>query len=169
VVPGVFKQLVYVLTKVVRLGSVEASEEQGRGGRSLLSLASEVAAAYVSNNSARSEDIPDLIAQIYRTLSCLSEGRSVGGGLGTALRPAVPIERSVTQDYIICLEDGKKLKMLKRHLRATYNLTPELYRERWRLPADYPMVAPSYARKRSHLAKANGLGQNGVSRYSRAI
>jgi predicted transcriptional regulator len=160
--------LVFALTKVLRLGSVEAEKEQGRGGRSLLSLASEVAAAYVSNNSARSEDIPDLIAQIYRTLSCLSEGRTVGG-LGTALRPAVPIERSVTQDYIVCLEDGKKLKMLKRHLRATYNLTPELYRERWRLPADYPMVAPSYARKRSHLAKANGLGQSSVSRFSRAV
>lgn len=122
----------------------------------LIGLASEVTAAYVSNNTARSDEVSHLLSQVYRTLLGLERE---GGTQNSDLKPAVPIADSVKPDYVICLEDGKKLKMLKRHLRTVYNLTPEGYREKWRLPADYPMVAPSYARKRSDLAKVYGLGQ----------
>jgi len=120
----------------------------------LLSLTAEIVAAHVSNNSVSASDIPALIQDVYRTLS------RVGSQATEPERPqpAVPIKRSVTPDYIICLEDGKKLKMLKRHLKTAYNMTPEQYRERWGLPPDYPMVAPNYARHRSSLAKKIGLG-----------
>jgi predicted transcriptional regulator len=101
------------------------------------------------------EDLPNLIRQVHATLTTLDQGAT-----DTALRPqpAVPVKKSVTPDYIICLEDGRKLKMLKRHLKTAYNMTPEDYRTRWGLPADYPMVAPNYARQRSTLAKKIGLG-----------
>ena len=118
----------------------------------------EVVSAYVSNNSVSSEDLPQLIKQIYAALA----------GLGIAElakpetpKPVVPINKSVTPDYIICLEDGKRLKMLKRHLKTAYNMTPEEYRERWGLPGTYPMVAPNYAKQRSKLAKQIGLGNSG--------
>ena len=128
-------------------------------GSSVLRLVSEVVSAYVSNNSVNSAEVPDLIRRVYLALECLAQG---GGGMSMGLDPAVPVAESVTDDYIICLEDGKPLKMLKRHLRAVYNLTPEQYRARWGLPEDYPMVAPNYAKKRSSLAKMNGLGQSPV-------
>ena len=121
----------------------------------LLELTTEIVAAHVSNNTVAMADIPDLIQQVFRSLS------SVGGnGVAPAERPqpAVPIRKSVTPDYIICLEDGKKLKMLKRHLKTAYNMSPEEYRDRWGLAADYPMVAPNYAVQRSNLAKKIGLG-----------
>jgi len=120
----------------------------------LLSLTAEIVSAHVSNNTVAASDIPALIQDVYRTLS------RVGTVPAEAERPqpAVPIKRSVTPDYIICLEDGKKLKMLKRHLKTAYNMTPEAYRERWGLPPDYPMVAPNYAKHRSSLAKKIGLG-----------
>jgi predicted transcriptional regulator len=117
-------------------------------------MTTEIVAAHVGNNAVPLADLPQLIHDVYRTLS----------GIGTAPeaperpRPAVPIKKSVTPDYIICLEDGKQLKMLKRHLTTAYNMTPEEYRERWGLPSDYPMVAPNYARHRSNLAKQIGLG-----------
>ena len=133
------------------------NREEEKQSFSLLSLASEVVAAYVSNNTARSEEVAELILKVHGTLVGLA-GRGESAYSQMAVRPAVPIEHSVTQDYIVCLEDGRKMKMLKRHLRKGYNLTPEQYRERWNLPPDYPMVAPSYARKRSALAKMNGLG-----------
>ncbi len=124
----------------------------------VLHLVSDVVSAYVSNNNIESAEIPSLIHQVYSTLSTL--GRHNNHSQARPLEPAVPIKKSITDDYVICLEDGKKLKMLKRHLRAVYKMTPEQYRERWGLPLDYPMVAPNYAKKRSSLAKANGLGRS---------
>lgn len=121
----------------------------------LLSLTTEIVSSYVSNNTVDAGDLPAVIDQVYKSLSGVTNDGSI-----TADRPqpAVPIKRSITPDHLICLEDGKKLKMLKRHLKTAYNMTPEQYRERWGLPADYPMVAPSYAEKRSKLAKDIGLG-----------
>ncbi len=129
--------------------------EQARDSRELLELTTEIVAAHVSNNTVPVTDLPDLIQQIYRSLSNVG---SNGAAAPERPQPAVPIRKSVTPEYIICLEDGKKLKMLKRHLKTAYNMTPEEYRERWGLPADYPMVAPDYAAQRSSLAKKIGLG-----------
>jgi predicted transcriptional regulator len=125
----------------------------------VLNLVSEVVAAYVSNNALSSAEVPDLIHQVYTTLLKLKQ-MSPGTSFLRNMEPVVPIEDSIKEDYIVCLEDGKKLKMLKRHLRAVYNMSPEQYRERWGLPVTYPMVAPNYAKKRSHLAKINGLGHS---------
>lgn len=121
----------------------------------LLSLTTEIVAAHVSNNSVALNDLPTLIEQVYRSLATIGVEPAA---IEERPQPAVPIKKSVTPDYIICLEDGKKLKMLKRHLKTAYNMSPEEYRERWSLPADYPMVAPNYARQRSSLAKQIGLG-----------
>lgn len=120
----------------------------------LLELTTEIVSAHVSNNTLPVHELPQLIQDVYRTLS------SVGGAAVSSERPqpAVPVKKSVTADYIICLEDGKKLKMLKRHLKTAYDMTPDEYRERWGLPRDYPMVAPNYAEHRSSLAKKIGLG-----------
>lgn len=120
----------------------------------LLELTTEIVSAHVSNNSLAVTDLPQLIQDVYRTLS------AVGGGSMPSERPqpAVAVKKSVMPDYIICLEDGKKLKMLKRHLKTAYDMTPDEYRERWGLPRDYPMVAPNYAKHRSSLAKKIGLG-----------
>ncbi|MDH3593471.1 MAG: MucR family transcriptional regulator [Rhodospirillales bacterium] len=121
----------------------------------ILSLTTSIVAAHVSNHSVPVTDLPQLIRDVYQTLSTVE-----GGGDLEAERPtpAVPVKKSVTPDHIVCLEDGKKLKMLKRHLKTAYNMTPEEYRERWGLAADYPMVAPNYAKQRSKLAKQIGLG-----------
>jgi predicted transcriptional regulator len=121
----------------------------------LLELTTEIVSSHVANNSVAVQDLPDLIRQVYGTLSTIEQ---TPAAQPDRPQPAVPIKRSVTPDYIICLEDGRKLKMLKRHLKTAYNMTPEEYRERWGLPADYPMVAPNYARQRSNLAKKIGLG-----------
>ncbi len=125
----------------------------------LLALTTEIVSSHVSNNTVSQSEIGGLIEQVFRTLSGLGHG----GASVSADRPlpAVPIKKSVTPEYIICLEDGKKLKMLKRHLKTAYDMTPEEYRERWGLPADYPMVAPLYAKQRSRLAKDIGLGTKG--------
>lgn len=124
---------------------------------SYIELAAEIVSAYVSNNSVPSSDLPALIADIHGALKRLN---------GTVLeepnepqKPAVSVKKSIAPDFIICLEDGKKFKSLKRHLRTQYNMSPEQYREKWGLPADYPMVAPNYAAARSRLAKEMGLGQ----------
>ena len=129
----------------------------------LLSLSTNIVAAHVSNNSVAVSDLPQLIRDVYETLSVVQ-----GGGEREAERPtpAVSIKRSITPDHIVCLEDGKKLKMLKRHLKTAYNMTPEEYRERWGLASDYPMVAPNYAKQRSKLAKQIGLGTRGRRRRS---
>ncbi len=121
----------------------------------LLELTSDIVASYVSNNTVALEEISPLINQVFKSLSNAGvEGLSIED----RPQPAVPIKRSITPDFLICLEDGKQLKMLKRHLKTAYNMTPDQYRERWGLPADYPMVAPNYAQKRSKLAKDIGLG-----------
>ena len=127
----------------------------GSPSNELLSLTTEIVAAHVSNNTVAVTDLPQLIEQVYRTLA------NVGVEPAPTVerpQPAVPIKKSVTPDYIICLEDGKKLKMLKRHLMTHYNMTPDEYRQKWGLNADYPMVAPNYAEQRRTLAKKIGLG-----------
>ncbi len=121
----------------------------------LLTLTTNVVAAHVSNNSVAVADLPRLIREVHDTLASVS---GAGGREPERPTPAVAIKKSVTPDFIVCLEDGKKLKMLKRHLKTAYNMTPEQYRERWGLSADYPMVAPNYAKQRSKLAKQIGLG-----------
>lgn len=124
---------------------------------SVLRMASDIISAYVSHNALPSDQIPVLIQTVYKSLSDM-EG-SQGQPPEEPPKPAVSIRKSITPDYIICLEDGKKLKMLKRHIRTTYSLTPDEYRARWGLPADYPMVAPNYAAQRSAFAKKIGLGR----------
>jgi predicted transcriptional regulator len=122
----------------------------------LITLTSDIVAAHVSNNDVAVEDVPSLITKVYSALASLGETPVV---VETRPEPAVSIRASVKPDYIVCLEDGKKLKMLKRYLRTNYNMTPEEYRARWGLPADYPMVAPNYAETRRDLAKKIGLGR----------
>lgn len=130
----------------------------------LITLTSDIVAAHVSNNSVTVEDLPTLISNVYGALAGL-------GGTAPVVEekpePAVSIRASIKPDYIVCLEDGKKLKMLKRHLMTHYNMTPEEYRARWNLPADYPMVAPNYAEKRRELAKKIGLGRKPNARRGR--
>ena len=123
----------------------------------LIELSTEIVSAYVSHNALSVTDLPKLIADVHSALRGLSGG-SVPEPVED-LKPAVPVRKSVAPDYIICLEDGKKFKSLKRHLRTHYDLSPEDYREKWALPADYPMVAPNYSATRSRLAKDNGLGR----------
>lgn len=122
----------------------------------LITLTSDIVAAHVSNNSVAVGDLPTLITNIYGALAGLGQSTPE---VETPPEPAVSIRASVKPDHIVCLEDGKKLKMLKRHLMTHYNMTPEQYRTRWNLPADYPMVAPDYAEKRRELAKKIGLGR----------
>jgi predicted transcriptional regulator len=142
----------------------------------LLPLVTEIVVAYLSHNTVAMNEIPRLIAETRAALA--HSGAAAGGGatvrpagghvVAPADRePAVPVKKSVTPDYLVCLEDGIKLKMLKRHLRTAYDMTPEQYRERWGLPADYPMVAPNYAKKRSSLAREFGLGRGGRKRPAR--
>jgi predicted transcriptional regulator len=135
----------------------------GKGAEDqLLRMTTEVVAAYVSNNTLPTGQLADVIASVYSSLRALDHGPMEGRG--DAIKPAVPVRKSITPDYLICLEDGKKLKMLKRHLRSTYGLTPDAYRAKWGLPADYPMVAPNYAEQRSTFAKQIGLGRSGSGR-----
>ena len=121
----------------------------------VLGLTAQIVAAHVSNNQVSVDELPVLINQVYRSLASMGTAPEP---VQEKPQPAVPVKKSVHPDYIVCLEDGKKLKMLKRHLKTAYNMTPEQYRERWSLPPDYPMVAPNYARHRSSLAKKIGLG-----------
>ena len=132
------------------------SEENQETGN-LLSLTAEIVASHVANNPVPLGELPTLMEQVFATLSGLSGSEKTDEA---PPEPAVAIRKSVTPDYIICLEDGKKLKMLKRHLKAAYDMTPDDYRARWGLPRDYPMVAPNYAQQRRDLAKRIGLGKN---------
>jgi predicted transcriptional regulator len=128
----------------------------------LIELTAEIVSAYVSNNSLASGDLSNLISNVHAALN-----RSAGSTFEAEQelqKPAVPIRKSITPDYIVCLEDGKRFKSLKRHLRTHYGLSPEEYREKWGLPSDYPMVAPNYAQARSTLAKQMGLGQKRAQR-----
>ena len=120
-------------------------------------LAAEIVSAYVSNNSVPSSELPGLLNEVHAAIVRVAGG--VQPVVTEAAKPAVPPKKSITAEYIVCLEDGRKFKSLKRHLRTQYNLSPEEYREKWGLPADYPMVAPAYAKARSALAKQMGLGQ----------
>lgn len=123
----------------------------------VLQLAAEIVSAYVSNNSISADQVPEVLNSIHASLNSLNSSETAAAE--EPLKPAVSIRRSVTPDYIVCLEDGKKLKMLKRHLRASYGMSPDEYRAKWGLPADYPMVAPNYAEQRSKFAKQIGLGR----------
>lgn len=120
----------------------------------LLELTTEIVSAHAGNNSVAPGDLPQLIQDVYKTLSTIG----ITSATPERPRPAVAAKKSISPDYIVCLEDGKKLKMLKRHLKTAYNMTPDEYRKRWGLPVDYPMVAPNYAKHRSNLAKKIGLG-----------
>ena len=131
----------------------------------LLEMTTEIVSAYVGNNTIAAGELNELIVSIHDSLHNLTTG-----GVEVEpepIKPAVPVRRSVTPDYLICLEDGKRLKMLKRHLRTTYGLSPDDYRAKWGLPADYPMVAPNYAQQRSEFAKKIGLGKVGQERRRR--
>ncbi len=124
----------------------------------LLVLTSDIVSAHLSNNQVSADELPSIIQKVYKTLANVNADTNP---LSERPQPAVPIKKSVMPDHIVCLEDGKKLKMLKRHLKTAYGMSPEDYRERWGLPADYPMVAPEYAKQRSQLAKEIGLGRTG--------
>jgi predicted transcriptional regulator len=131
----------------------DSQKEIGSKGE-ILKMTADVVSAYLGHNALPAADVSEVINTVYGSLRRLENGKHA-----EPPKPAVPVRKSVTRDHIICLEDGKKLKMLKRHLRSTYNLTPEEYRARWNLPPDYPMVAPSYAKERSEFAKKIGLGR----------
>jgi len=141
------------------------SDSHGGKADDLLKFASEIVAAYVSNNPIPVSEIPAVIKSVHATLGGLAGGMTTE--TPTALKPAVAVKKSVTPEYIVCLEDGKKLKMLKRYLRSRYDLTPEEYRAKWGLPADYPMVAPNYAAQRSEFAKKIGLGKSAPATKTR--
>jgi predicted transcriptional regulator len=140
--------------------SMEA-EPDGRSGEELMRLGADIVAAYVSRNSVSADAVPDIIRSVYGALEGLNRSSVVVPE--ERPKPAVPINRSIQHDFIVCLEDGKKLKMLKRYLRSRYDMSPDDYRRRWGLPPDYPMVAPAYAARRSAFAKEIGLGR-GVRR-----
>ncbi len=125
----------------------------------IMRMTSDIVASFVSNNPVPPDNLPEVIRSVHKTVSSLAE--SIENKPEDKPKPAVPISRSVTEDHIICLEDGKKLKMLKRYLRSRYDMSPDDYRRRWGLSADYPMVAPSYTAKRSEFAKEIGLGRGG--------
>ena len=142
-----------------------ASDSHASRSDDLIKHASDIVAAYVSNNSVPINEIPGMIKSIHATLGGLASGAAAE--ITTAQKPAVPIKKSVNAEYIVCLEDGKRLKMLKRYLRSRHGLTPEEYRTKWGLPADYPMVAPHYAAQRSEFAKKIGLGRGAPATKSR--
>jgi predicted transcriptional regulator len=147
--PAVFAKINQALGQFVMGDAIDNANYIG--------LTAEIVSAYVSNNTVASADIPALISQVHTALQRVSSGEAPVST--EPLKPAVAIKKSINPDFIICLEDGKKFKSLKRHLRTQYDMTPEQYREKWSLPADYPMVAPNYAAARSQLAKDMGLGQ----------
>ena len=128
-----------------------------KSSNNYIELTADIVSAYVSNNAVAAGDISSLISQVHSALLRVSNGQSEV--VSETLKPAIAVKKSITPDFLVCLEDGKKFKSLKRHLRTQYNMTPEHYREKWGLAADYPMVAPNYAEARSQLAKQMGLGQ----------
>ena len=137
---------------------IQKTESPAADSDELMRSACRIIAAYVSKNPISASEVPEMIKSIYGTLSGLS-GSGPGEAAPTNQKPAVPIKKSITPDFIICLEDGKKLKMLKRYLRTRYKMTPDEYRAKWNLPLDYPIVAPNYAARRSEFAKKIGLGR----------
>ena len=143
-----------------------ASNLNGRAADKLVELSASVVGAYVSHNALSAGDLPKLIAQVHQALIALGGAAPVEAA--PELKPAVPVKKSITPDYLICLEDGKKFKSLKRHLRTEYDMSPDEYRSRWGLPPDYPMVAPNYSEARSQLAKSIGLGRKPEAAPARA-
>ena len=125
----------------------------------IMRMTTDIVAAFAGKNEVSTSGLTKLIGQVFETLSTLAHNNHQNDNSPKSQKPAVPIRRSINPDYLVCLEDGRKLKMLKRHLRAAFNLSPEAYRARWGLPLDYPMVAPNYAKKRSDFAKKMGLGK----------
>src|ERR1700754_3789512 len=148
-----------------RVGDDQSSHKQIADGKPmeenspLLEMTADIVSAYVGNNTVQASEVPGLISSIHAALSQVSSGAVEPQP--EPREPAVPVRKSITPDYLICLEDGRKFKSLKRHLRTKYNMSPEEYRAKWNLPKDYPMVAPNYAKARSDLAKQMGLGQGG--------
>ena len=136
---------------------MDATSNEGSTAISYIEIVADLVSAYVSNNSIRAADLPEFIASVHASIRSLADGQSEP--TPPPLVPAVPVKKSVSQDHIICLEDGKKFRSLKRHLGTVYNMTPDEYRTKWGLPKDYPMVAPGYSEIRSKLAKDIGLGQ----------
>ena len=136
---------------------MQQKAEQGE----ILRMTAEVVAAYVGNNSLSATQLPEVINTVYGTLNRVNGATTLANG--QPQKAAIPVRRSITPDYIVCLEDGKKLKMLKRHLRTVYGLSPDEYRAKWRLPTDYPMVAPNYSKQRSAFAKKIGLGRSAAA------
>lgn len=141
-----------------------SSADKSGQSRDLLRLAADVSAAYLRNNPVPASQISEVLRTVYASLQALEKD---SGAATTAAKPMVPVKKSVTPEYIVCLEDGKKLKMLKRHLRTAYGMTPDEYRAKWGLPADYPMVAPNYAEQRSVFAKKIGLGRKPTKRIKK--
>ncbi len=133
-----------------------------------LDMTADIVSAFVGNNSVPASELPSLIQSVYQALNTISSGEETK--IEAPKEPAVSVKKSISADYIVCLEDGRKFKSLKRHLRTKYGMSPEEYRAKWNLPKDYPMVAPAYAKARSDLAKQMGLGQGGrqVARKGRA-
>lgn len=139
----------------------DEDEQEGHPNGAALRMTTNIVSSFVRNNKVSSDELTELIRSVHQTIAVLSDG--AGDKFAEKPKPAVPINKSIHNDYLVCLEDGKKLKMLKRYLRSTYSLSPDEYRKRWGLPADYPMVAPAYAARRSEFAKRIGLGK-GVRR-----
>jgi len=135
----------------------DSSANQGPQGEALLRVTSDIVSSFVANNAVTTDSLPDVIRSVYRTVATLAG--NMDAKADDRPKPAVPVSRSVTTDFIICLEDGRKLKVLKRYLRSRYDMSPDDYRKRWGLPADYPMVAPAYTERRSEFAKKIGLGK----------
>ena len=140
--------------------SQEAMQQKAEQGE-ILRMTAEVVAAYVGNNSLSATQLPEVINTVYGTFNRVKGATTLANG--QPQKAAIPVRRSITPDYIVCLEDGKKLKMLKRHLRTVYGLSPDEYRAKWRLPTDYPMVAPNYSKQRSAFAKKIGLGRSAAA------
>jgi predicted transcriptional regulator len=150
-----------------RLADMKAQELDQDLEQDMLRMTADIVAAYVSANAVQTTQLPELIRSVIGALASLQGGASTGTPVSEPPQPPVPIRKSVTPDYIICLEDGRKLKMLKRHLRTSYNMSPADYRAKWGLPAEYPMVAPNYAARRSDFAKKIGLGRTAAERPKR--
>ena len=145
--------------------AASATNLNARANDKLVELSASVVGAYVSHNALSASDLPKLIGQVHQALIAL--GGPAPAEAAPELKPAVPVKKSITPDFLICLEDGKKFKSLKRHLRTEYDLSPDEYRSRWGLPPDYPMVAPNYSEARSQLAKSIGLGRKPVAAPAR--
>jgi predicted transcriptional regulator len=153
------------VAKITDGGTSDPMSETMASGN-FIELTADIVSAYVSNNTVSAAEIPGLINQVHAALVRVGSGHLEAPA--EPLKPAISVKRSITPDHIVCLEDGKKFKSLKRHLRTQYNMTPEQYREKWGLAPDYPMVAPNYAKARSDLAKEMGLGQQRRKRRARA-